>query len=125
MTDTKGITTQFSPVLAIQTLRDNAVEIEQIGKEIENKKLQLIVALSKLKDAEKQARKDVFTKEIKASLARDYIKLMVAEEQKIYSILKEEVKMLEDRSRIIVEVNNSLKASFKIHELEARNLSLN
>ena len=119
-----GITDQFNPIKAINTLRDNAVAIEMLGEKIHAKRIQLIKDLALLMDAEEQARRDLFEKEIKASFARDFIKLQTAKQQKSHDIVKEELRMLEDQRDIIVEINNCLKASFKIHELEAKNLNL-
>lgn len=124
-----GITDRFDPIKAINTLRDNAVEIERLGEKIHAKRLQLVTALAELMDSEEQARIKVFqmleSRELTISMSRDFIKLRTAKEQKNHDIIKEELRILEDQRDIIIEVNNALKASFKIHELEARNLNLN
>jgi len=119
------ITNDFNPIKAISTLRENAVEIEKIGAEIEAKRIEMIKVMATLMDAEEAAREIVFKEEIKASLVRDYIKLKTAKEQKAHDLLREEIRILENRKDILIEVNNSLKASFRIHEMEAKNLNLN
>lgn len=119
-----GIQTDFNPIKAIKTLRDNASAIEKIGGQIEAKRLELIKLMAELMDAEELARQEVFDQEIKASLVRDYIKLKTAKQQKVHDIMREELRSLENQRDILIEVNNCLKASFKIHELEAKNLNL-
>lgn len=118
------ITDDFNPIKAISTLRDNAVEIEKIGAEIEAARILGIQTMAALMDAEEAAREIVFQEEMKASFVRDYIKLKTAKEQKAHDIQREQIKILENKKDIIVEVNNSLKASFRIHDMEARNLNL-
>lgn len=119
-----GITDTFDPIKAINTLRENVVELTILGEKIEAKRNQLILKMAELMDAETLARQEVFDKEIKASLVRDFIKLKISKQEKDHSIVKEELKILEDRKNILIEVNNSLKASHRIHEMEARNLNL-
>ena len=106
--------TDFHPQQAVKTLRDNSIEIEKLGKQIHQKRLAIIMAYGVLMDAEVVARKKMFAEGIKASFARDFIKLEIAQEEKAHEILKHELKDLESQLHIIEEVNNALKMSYKI-----------
>ena len=106
--------TDFNPKEAIQTLNQNAQDIESLGEEIHQTRLQLTRAHGILIDAEVAARKKMFTEGIKASFARDFIKMEIAKEEKDYEILKDILRDLEHRLHIIEEVNNTKKLSYRI-----------
>ena len=114
----------FDPTRAIQTLKQNAIDLAAKGKELQAKRILFIQAKARLMDAEKEARDGLFKegKEIKASLVRDWIKWCIAVEQKEHDLLQEEIRSLKEDMEIMIEVNNSLKASHRIIELEAKNM---
>lgn len=120
MTDT------FDPQRAMETLRNNAIQISELGAEIEKLRLEHLVAMAELMDAEEVCRYEIFTdtQVIKAYQLRDWIKWKTAAQLKKEAILSEKIRILKDKMDVLVEVNNSLKASHRITMMEANNLNL-
>ncbi len=115
----------FDPQKALKTLRDNAVAIAKLGKELHEKRLEFIVAKASLMDVESLSRRLALKDpDLKVSLLRDTIKDGSAEEQKTHDILLEEIRDLKDQMNVLIEINNSLKASHRIIEMEVKNLNL-
>lgn len=117
--------THFDPVRAIETLRNNAVEIQKLGDELHKLRLKSIIAKAELIDAENLARRLALSDpDLKVSLLRDTIKDGCAKEAKVHELLQEEIRDLKEQMEVKVETNNSLKASHRIVEMEARSLNL-
>ena len=114
---------QFDPIKALKTLRQFAIDIDKIGKQLEQQRLQLIMAQATLYDAEKKARDELFTGqvEVMASKSRDWLKWQVLAEQYDYDKKKEELRLLVEKKEIMVEVVNAVKASMRLWELENKN----
>ena len=118
------ITDQFDPNRAIQTLKDNAIAINDLGQRLHETRLDYIQAKAKLMDKEAEARELLFgggEAPCKATQTRDWIKWYVAAEHLEHDKLQEQIRGLKDRMEVLVEVNNSLKASHRIIELEIKN----
>jgi len=49
---------------------------------------------------------------------------MTAPEMKEHDILQEKIRGLKERMEVLVEINNSLKASHRITEMEMKHLNL-
>jgi len=115
---------EFNPTRAIQTLKQNAIDIAKKGAELHKLRLKFIVAKAMLMDAEQSARRGLFEDkaDVKASLVRDWIKWCVSAEQKTHDELQEKIRDVKEQIEIMIEVNNSLKASHRIIELEAKNM---
>lgn len=116
----------FNPQKAIETLRQNAVQIGELGELLETKRNALIVSHAALMDAEQTAREQVFGGkiEVQASKLREWLKFQVFWQERAYELQRDEVRLLEQKLDILVECNNSLKAAHRITEMEMKNLSL-
>jgi hypothetical protein len=117
-----NISDSFHPTKAIQTLKNNANGIIKLGNELHKKRIEYIKVKANLMDAESLSRRlAVNDPDLKVSIIRDVIKDGCAEQQKIHDILLEEIRDLKEQMEVLVEVNNSLKASHRILELEIKN----
>ena len=117
-----NISDSFHPTKAIQTLKNNANGIIKLGNELHRLRIGFITAKARLIDAENLSRRLALSDpDLKVSLIRDVIKDGCAEEQKIHDLLLEEIRDLKEQLEVLVEVNNSLKASHRILELEIKN----
>ena len=116
---------QFNPIKAIQTLKDNAVEIQKLGESITEKRILLSLSKARLADKEKELRDEVFGGlEIQATKLRDWMCWKKATEQKEVDMLSDEIKIAEGKLNILIEINNTVKFSYKIYEMEMKNLNL-
>ena len=120
-----NIQDQFDPIQAIKTLRSNAEEIMKLGNEIKEKRLKLSLVKATLADKMKELRGEVFEGniEIQATKLNDWIKYKSADEQLEVDTLTDEIKVLDGQLQILIEINNTVKFSHKIWEMEMRNLN--
>ena len=115
---------QFNPIKAIQTLKDNAVEIQKLGESITEKRILLSLSKARLADKEKELRDEVFGGlEIQATKLSDWMKWKKATEQKEVDTLSDEIKIAEGKLNILIEINNTVKFSYKIYEMEMKGLN--
>jgi len=116
---------QFDPVAAIKTLRSNANDIQKLGEGIKKKRLKLSLAKAALADKEKELRDQVFEGkvEIQATKLRDWMKWKAAAEQSEVDDLVDKIKVLESDLNILIEINNTVKFSHKIWEMEMKHLN--
>lgn len=114
----------FNPNQAIDTLRKNYQEIEELGRIVEEKGKAHALAEALLLDAENEARKEYFeTKPCKLSELRDWIKYKTADETRIENTAKHDLRLAKGKLEILIEINNSVKASLRIAEYEYNNIS--
>lgn len=110
---------QFNPAKAIETLKQNYVELMAVGELIESKSNQHTLAEAELIDAENVAREEYFTrKPCKISELRDWLRMKTAFEYARETKLKNELRSLKQKLEILIEVNNNVKASYRIFEMD-------
>jgi hypothetical protein len=115
---------QFNPNKAIDTLRKNYLDIQRLGELIEQKRNQFAIAEAELLDAEQQARKDYFGSDIKPCKTAEFpqwMKLRTWEQIATESLLRNEIRTLQGRLDILIEINNNIKASIRLAELDYKN----
>ena len=116
---------QFNPIKAIQTLKDNAVGIQKLGGSITKKRILLSLSRAILADKETELRDSIFTgkQEVQATKLRDWMCWKKATEQKEVDTLSDEIKIAEGKLNILIEINNTVKFSYKIYEMEMKGLN--
>lgn len=121
------MTELFNTDRALKSLRKYLVDLQTLGEEIEGARIDYIKKKAALMDREQEARRMIFEEEVQvqATKQRDWIKYRTYLEDRDLEIAKEEVKRLEDKKEIIIESINALKMSFRITEMEVKNLNLN
>lgn len=120
------MTDNFDPIRAIQTLKENYLLIESLGNQIEVKANQHALAEATLLDAEGVARAVYFTdKPCKISELPHWLKMKTTLELSNENRLKNELRILKGKLEILCEINNNVKASLKLAELDYRNQKYN
>lgn len=117
----------FNPIQAIQSLRDWAIKLQEIGEQMILERVIYNKSAIKLMEKEQEARELLFTgkEEVQASKLRDWIKWhCAAEELQAY---KDELayKETKDRYDMIDRLISVTQTATKLAEAEMRNLNLN
>lgn len=116
----------FSPVKALKTLRKAIKSIEEVGAEVQQKRIELSVAKAAHMDALQEARRKIFKGEadVQASRQRDWIAFETFIEDRAHEMAKDNFRIANDKLNVIIEVLNATKIAFRIAEMEIKNLNL-
>lgn len=114
---------QFNPALAQRLLEENALQLENIGLQIIEKRNNLIVKEAEYMDARAESAKKRLV-EYSATAAQKWIDIDVVEQRKAFHKTEHELKNLIQQKQILLEGNNNLKVQINLWRMEAGNLNL-
>lgn len=116
----------FNPVEAMNSLREWAIKLEQIGKKKVQAQIEYNRAQIKLEEKEQEARELIFTgkQELQASRQRDWIKWYCSKEELEANRKKNAYKEIETEYGTIDRLISVTQTATKLAEAEMRNLNL-